>query len=163
MCAVDTVLCFRFVDRDGDGYISADDIFAVQAMLMQRSEIFLRVSTALHCTLLLFHCCASRCINCACAVSCTTLPAVVTGLTVRPHRCNVFCHPFNLPTYIQSIQQIAFRVYTESLWYPGRQFNLINAKQQIPRKSLVDMSSSGGAGSSAGTSSTGGTPIKMTP
>jgi hypothetical protein len=32
------------VDRDGDGYISADDIFALQAMLMQRSEIFLRVS-----------------------------------------------------------------------------------------------------------------------
>jgi hypothetical protein len=34
----------RFVDRDGDGFISADDIFALQAMLMQRSEIFLRVS-----------------------------------------------------------------------------------------------------------------------
>jgi hypothetical protein len=34
----------RFADRDGDGYISADDIFAVQAMLMQRSEIFLKVS-----------------------------------------------------------------------------------------------------------------------
>jgi hypothetical protein len=31
-----------------------------------------------------------------------------------------------------SPQQIAFRVYTEALWYPGRQFNLINAKQQIP-------------------------------
>lgn len=36
----------RFVDRDGDGYITADDIFAVQAMLMQRSEVFLRVRTA---------------------------------------------------------------------------------------------------------------------
>jgi uncharacterized ferritin-like protein (DUF455 family) len=31
------------VDRDGDGFISADDIFALLAMLMQRSEIFLRV------------------------------------------------------------------------------------------------------------------------
>ena len=39
-----TVLMGRFVDRDGDGYISADDIFAVQAMLMQKSEVFLRVS-----------------------------------------------------------------------------------------------------------------------
>ena len=37
---------YRFVDRDGDGYITADDIFAVQAMLMQRSEVFLRVRTA---------------------------------------------------------------------------------------------------------------------
>ncbi len=39
-----SVLMGRFADRDGDGYISADDIFAVQAMLMQRSEIFLKVS-----------------------------------------------------------------------------------------------------------------------
>ncbi len=39
-----SVLMGRFADRDGDGYISADDIFAVQAMLMQRSEVFLRVS-----------------------------------------------------------------------------------------------------------------------
>jgi hypothetical protein len=36
----------RFVDRDGDGYISADDIFALQAMLMQKSEVFLRVRGA---------------------------------------------------------------------------------------------------------------------
>jgi hypothetical protein len=34
------------VDRDGDGYISADDIFALQAMLMQKSEVFLRVRGA---------------------------------------------------------------------------------------------------------------------
>lgn len=66
------------------------------------------------------------------------------------------------------MQQIAFRVYTESLWYPGRQFNLINAKQQIPRKSLGDMSasklgdSSGGGGTSNGGGGTGGTPIKCT-
>jgi hypothetical protein len=31
------------VDRDGDGYISADDIFALQAMLVQKSEVFLLV------------------------------------------------------------------------------------------------------------------------
>jgi hypothetical protein len=37
---------YRFVDRDGDGYISADDIFALQAMLMQKSEVFLRVRGA---------------------------------------------------------------------------------------------------------------------
>jgi hypothetical protein len=36
----------RFVDRDGDGYISADDIFAQQAMLMQKSEVFLGVRVA---------------------------------------------------------------------------------------------------------------------
>ncbi len=42
-------------------------------------------------------------------------------------------------------QQIAFRVYTESLWYPGRQFNLINAKQNIPRKSYADLSSAAAA------------------
>jgi uncharacterized membrane protein YgcG len=73
-------------------------------------------------------------------------------------------------------QQIAFRVYTEALWYPGRQFNLINAKQQIPRKSMGDIaaaaaaatasgggggggSASGGGGGLAGTGG-GGTPIK---
>jgi hypothetical protein len=33
----------KFVDRDNDGYISADDIFAAQALIMQRSEIFLKV------------------------------------------------------------------------------------------------------------------------
>jgi hypothetical protein len=48
-------------------------------------------------------------------------------------------------------------VYTEALWYPGRQFNLINAKQQIPRKSLSELSALTG-----GTSSGSGTPIKMT-
>jgi hypothetical protein len=67
-----------------------------------------------------------------------------------------------------SIQQIAFRVYTESLWYPGRQFNLINAKQSIPRKSMADLTAavaaagiSGSAKDAAGASG-GGTPIKCT-
>ena len=59
-------LC-RFVDRDGDGYISADDIFTTQALVMQRSEVFLR---------------------------------------------------------------IVFRVYSESIWYPGRQLNLVRYYQQ---------------------------------
>lgn len=43
LCCCFCSLC-RFVDRDGDGYITADDIFTLQAMLMQRSEVFLRVS-----------------------------------------------------------------------------------------------------------------------
>ena len=38
------ILLCRFIDRDGDGYISADDIFTSQALILQRSEIFLRVS-----------------------------------------------------------------------------------------------------------------------
>lgn len=33
----------RFIDRDNDGYITADDIFAAQALVLQRSESFLRV------------------------------------------------------------------------------------------------------------------------
>jgi hypothetical protein len=61
------------------------------------------------------------------------------------------------------MQQIAFRVYTEALWYPGRQFNLINAKQQIPRKSAGDLSSAvAGVTGSGAAGGTGGTPIKMT-
>lgn len=55
-------------------------------------------------------------------------------------------------------------MYTEALWYPGRQFNLINAKQQIPRKSYADLSTAA-AGSSVGkegTLSGGGTPMKCT-
>ena len=70
---------------------------------------------------------------------------------------------------LSSIQQIAFRVYTESLWYPGRQFNLINAKQSIPRKSMADLTAavaaagiSGSAKDAAGGASGGGTPIKCT-
>ncbi len=39
---VHLLLC-RFVDRDGDGLISVDDLFAAQAQVLQRSESFLRV------------------------------------------------------------------------------------------------------------------------
>lgn len=56
----------RFMDRDNDGYITADDIFAAQALIMQRSELFLK---------------------------------------------------------------IVFRIYTESIWYPGRQLNYMNMMQ----------------------------------
>ena len=65
-------LC-RFVDRDGDGFISADDLFTTQALVMQRSDVFLRV---------------------------------------------------------------VFRVYCESVWYPGRQLNLMHYYQQqsTPKK-----------------------------
>jgi hypothetical protein len=61
------------------------------------------------------------------------------------------------------MQHIAFRVYTEALWYPGRQFNLINAKQQIPRKSLGDLSAAVGSlgASERSGGGTGGTPIKV--
>jgi hypothetical protein len=53
----------RFVDRDGDGYISADDIFALQAMLMQKSEVFLRVRGAVNTVV-------TNCVpvDCTCAV-----------------------------------------------------------------------------------------------
>jgi serine/threonine protein kinase len=51
----------RFIDRDNDGYITPDDIFAATALIMQRSEIFLKV---------------------------------------------------------------VFRIYSEAIWYPGRQLNL---------------------------------------
>jgi serine/threonine protein kinase len=61
----------KFIDRDGDGYITADDIFAAQALIMQRSEIFLKV---------------------------------------------------------------VFRIYSESIWYPGRQLNLRSLLQQTPVK-----------------------------
>lgn len=33
----------RFVDRDGDGSISADDIFTAQALVLQQSEVFIKV------------------------------------------------------------------------------------------------------------------------
>ena len=53
----------RFIDQDGDGYISADDLFTTQALVIQRSEVFLRAM---------------------------------------------------------------FRVYSESIWYPGRNLNFVN-------------------------------------
>lgn len=39
---VPLIVC-KFIDRDGDGFISADDIFATQAQVLQRSEAFLKV------------------------------------------------------------------------------------------------------------------------
>ena len=36
------LLISKFIDRDGDGLISADDIFTAQALIIQRSEIFIR-------------------------------------------------------------------------------------------------------------------------
>ena len=59
------LLC-KFIDRDGDGMISADDLFTSQALMMQKSEVFLRA---------------------------------------------------------------IFRVYTEAIWYPGRQLNLMNLQR----------------------------------
>ena len=56
----------KFLDRDNDGFITADDIFAAQALVIQRSESFLKV---------------------------------------------------------------IFRIYTEALWYPGRQLNLMSMLQ----------------------------------
>lgn len=63
------ILC-RFVDRDGDGFISAEDVFTSQALILQRSKEFLRV---------------------------------------------------------------VFRLYVESVWYPGRQLNIINLQLQANR------------------------------
>ena len=37
----------RFMDRDGDGFISADDIFTSQALVAQRSDVFLRVCVSI--------------------------------------------------------------------------------------------------------------------
>jgi serine/threonine protein kinase len=42
------LLC-KFVDRDGDGMISPEDIFTTQALILQRSEVFLRVIFRLYC------------------------------------------------------------------------------------------------------------------
>jgi len=57
------VLLCRFIDRDGDGFISADDIFTSQALVSQRSDIFLKA---------------------------------------------------------------IFRIYSEAIWYPGRQLNFMH-------------------------------------
>lgn len=59
-------------DRDGDGFISAEDVFTTQALILQRSKEFLRV---------------------------------------------------------------VFRLYVESVWYPGRQLNIINLQLQTNRGS----------------------------
>jgi serine/threonine protein kinase len=65
----------KFIDRDNDGYITPDDIFAAQALIMQRSEIFLKV---------------------------------------------------------------VFRIYAESIWYPGRQLNLRSLMSQANMKGNND-------------------------
>lgn len=64
------LLC-RFIDRDGDGYISTDDIFTTQALVAQRSEVFLKA---------------------------------------------------------------VFRMYLESVWYPGRQLNLMHLMRAPKRR-----------------------------
>lgn len=71
------LLC-KFVDQDGDNMISAEDLFTSQALVMQRSESFMKA---------------------------------------------------------------IFRLYAESIWYPGRQLNYlnlqaaVNAQQSTPSKS----------------------------
>lgn len=60
------MLMCRFIDRDGDGFISAEDLFTAQALVLQRSEVFVR---------------------------------------------------------------LVFRVYSESLWYPGRQLNILSLQR----------------------------------
>ena len=50
----DMLIC-RFVDRDGDGMISVDDIFSTQALILQRSEVFVRDSLTHSLTHLLTH------------------------------------------------------------------------------------------------------------
>ena len=42
--SVPALLFIRFVDRDGDGMISADDIFTTHALIVQMSAVFARVS-----------------------------------------------------------------------------------------------------------------------
>lgn len=66
--------------RDGDGFISAEDVFTTQALILQRSREFLKV---------------------------------------------------------------VFRLYVESVWYPGRQLNIINLQLQANRTSAGK--SSGGS------------------
>lgn len=77
------LIACKFIDRDGDGYISPDDLFTTHAQVFQRSEAFLRM---------------------------------------------------------------VFRVYIETVWYPGRQINLISWMQHMPLKAsttagVVDNSS----------------------
>ena len=42
--SIGALMFCRFLDRDGDGYISVDDISTAQALIMQRNEVFLKVS-----------------------------------------------------------------------------------------------------------------------
>ena len=68
----------RFIDQDGDGFISTDDLFTTQALVIQRSEIFLRAM---------------------------------------------------------------FRVYSEAIWYPGRNLNFANYHRS-PKKQQGNNNSS---------------------
>lgn len=45
------IIC-KFIDRDGDGFISADDIVTSQALVIQRSEVFLRSIFRIYCEVL---------------------------------------------------------------------------------------------------------------
>jgi serine/threonine protein kinase len=56
----------QFIDRDGDGFITAEDLFTAQALIMQKSEIFVKT---------------------------------------------------------------VFRMYSEAVWYPGRQLNHLNLQR----------------------------------
>lgn len=76
------IMC-RFVDRDNDGFISAEDVFTTQALVLQRSKEFLKV---------------------------------------------------------------IFRLYVESVWYPGRQLNIINLQLQTNRQSRDSKASSTATG-----------------
>lgn len=73
------LLMCRFIDRDSDGLIGADDLFAAQAMILQRAEAFIR---------------------------------------------------------------LIFRVYTESVWYPGRQLNLMHLMQNTNIKGQASSTAS---------------------
>lgn len=75
------ILLCRFVDRDGDGYISADDIFTSQALVSQRSDLFLKA---------------------------------------------------------------VFRIYSEAIWYPGRQLNFMNLLNKSTKKPPVSSSTNSG-------------------
>ena len=68
----------RFIDQDGDGFISTDDLFTTQALVIQRSEMFLRAM---------------------------------------------------------------FRVYSEAIWYPGRNLNFANYHRS-PKKQQGNNNSS---------------------
>jgi hypothetical protein len=47
----------RFLDRDGDGFITLDDISTVQALMMQKSHHFVKVGPVVSLYLMLRCCC----------------------------------------------------------------------------------------------------------
>lgn len=101
---VPALLFIRFVDRDGDGMISADDIFTTHAYIMQFSAVFVRVS---------------KNAMCMCACWCTCL---IT------HLFDVFVCCYVVYS-LHSSPQAVFRVYVEAIWYPGRQINFLNLQR----------------------------------